>query len=411
MAKRWWMADILPKEAYEQSKRLRSGTTSLSIRGEMGKDHSQPWRKFRVVTAAIQNSRVEREQGPVPLGGDPPALRRRGVEKYRLLTLTGDGTSSEEKKVRVLCWVMTQPDNHEKKARHVRDTWGKRCDVLLFMSSQDGPNVFIDDYADPSLPTVALKVEEGRQHLSKKSHEAFRYIYEHHLDDADWFLKADDDTYVVMENLRFMLHDRDPQEAVFFGSHFKYFMSGGAGYVLSREAVKKFVEQALPNPELCRLGNAEDVSMWHCLHAVGVKAADARDELGRWRFLPFTPEHHLTPGFSAGKHEWLWRDSLYPYREGPECCSDTAISFHYISPTNMHALEYLIYRLRPYGAECDRPGNSVGECCSDTAISFHYISPTNMHALEYLIYRLRPYGAECDRPGNSVDTGGFKPMP
>ncbi|CAG0902935.1 unnamed protein product [Darwinula stevensoni] len=86
--------------------------------------------------------------------------------------------------VRVLCWVMTQPKNHESKARHIKATWGRRCNILLFMSSVN----------DSSLPAIALPVGEGREHLWEKTREAFRYIYQRHFQDADWFFKADDDT-------------------------------------------------------------------------------------------------------------------------------------------------------------------------------------------------------------------------
>ncbi|XP_073821326.1 glycoprotein-N-acetylgalactosamine 3-beta-galactosyltransferase 1-like [Musca autumnalis] len=246
--------------------------------------------------------------------------------------------------VRILCWILTTPQNHEEKAKHVKATWGKRCNMLLFMSTAE----------DPELGSVALPVPEGRDYLWGKTKEAFKYVYKHHFNDADWFLKADDDTYTIVENLRFLLYPYSPNDPIYFGCRYnKYakqgYMAGGSGYVLSKEAVRRFVEEAIPNATLCKQANtgAEDAEIGICLEKVNVTAVDSRDIHGRGKFFPFSPEHHMFP--SKNKQYWYWKLIYYKTHEGLNCCSDNAVGFHYVKPKEMYVLDYLIYNLHPYG--------------------------------------------------------------
>ena len=217
--------------------------------------------------------------------------------------------------------------------------------------------MFMSSQADPDLPAVQLNVSEGYDKLWDKTKKAFQYVYINHFQDYDWFLKADDDTYMIVENLRYLLKDFDTNKPVFFGhpqAIKKYpklvYFSGGAGYVLSKEALKRLVETGLKDPKLCsqEAGGAEDVEMGKCMENLGVEAGDSRDPEGRKRFFPFVPEDHLIPGLIP-KKSWYWRFQFYPEEEGLACCSDFAISFHHVPPDMMYVLEYLIYHLRPHG--------------------------------------------------------------
>ena len=47
-------------------------------------------------------------------------------------------------------------------------------------------------------------------------------MFENHWDEADWFMKADDDTFVVVENLKHLLKDFNTNDPIGFGHNFKY---------------------------------------------------------------------------------------------------------------------------------------------------------------------------------------------
>lgn len=87
--------------------------------------------------------------------------------------------------VRILCLVMTYSENHKFKAANVKKTWGRQCNKLVFISDQH----------DEELGAVALPTSKGHSFLWGKTKQAFQYVYNHYFDDADWFIKADDDRF------------------------------------------------------------------------------------------------------------------------------------------------------------------------------------------------------------------------
>ena len=130
---------------------------------------------------------------------------------------------------------MTTPTNIRTRAIYVKKTWAKRCNKMVFLSSE----------VDTNLPAVRLNVTgpEGKYALTEKTLLAFYHVYDNYFNDYDWFLKADDDSFVILENLRYFLSDKNTSEPVSYGQRFDMYVkhgyySGGAGYVLSKEALR-----------------------------------------------------------------------------------------------------------------------------------------------------------------------------
>ncbi|KAH8849925.1 Glycoprotein-N-acetylgalactosamine 3-beta-galactosyltransferase 1 isoform 2 [Schistosoma japonicum] len=265
--------------------------------------------------------------------------------------------------VRILCYINTIPKTHKTKAIYVKNTWAKRCTKYLFMSSA----------YDNELPTVKLNLSypESRKHLWSKMRAILRYVYQYR-NDYDYFLKTDDDTFVVMENLRSILYQHNPNDPFMMGYNFPYrakngYFSGGAGYVLSKEALKRIVEQAIDKHPSCPTydEDKEDVKMSICGQAVGVKLYHMADLNGtfpftwrrelrnhylfQWRSLEgeFLNLIRQTKSPTISKYSTTTPKTYDHLHDPSDLLSDYLVSLHYIRPFYMYLLEFILYHLRP----------------------------------------------------------------
>jgi hypothetical protein len=124
------------------------------------------------------------------------------------------------KEMKILCFILTESSHHPTKVKAVWDTWGRKCDKLLIASN----------LTDPSLGAVRMKSDPSYSNLWRKLEETIRYICDDdqlYLEEYDWFVKVDDDSYIIMENLRYFLsnisnNDEDMDKPLIYGRRYSY---------------------------------------------------------------------------------------------------------------------------------------------------------------------------------------------
>ncbi|GAA49036.1 glycoprotein-N-acetylgalactosamine 3-beta-galactosyltransferase, partial [Clonorchis sinensis] len=244
------------------------------------------------------------------------------------------------RKPRIFCYINTFPENYNTKAIHVQNTWARRCDGFYFTSTVSHPNL--------SVLVLNLTVPEVRSHLWVKMRKILREVY-HVADDYDYFYKADDDTYAFVPNLRqFLAAQDEPSEPVMWGYRWMRlcpggYFSGGAGYVLTREALKRIVERAIDRHPDCPTTDEdkEDVKMCLCGQAVGVRLEDGRLKNGIDLFYPYSIlSSAKTMAQKNMKSLYFGFGGLGPERSVLDF-DPSHISFHYTESHEMYIFEFL----------------------------------------------------------------------
>ncbi|XP_046637105.1 glycoprotein-N-acetylgalactosamine 3-beta-galactosyltransferase 1-like [Daphnia pulicaria] len=242
--------------------------------------------------------------------------------------------------VRLLCWISSTSRDKE---NSIRETWGKRCDKLIFISN--------------SQPLGTANPTEGQSEagagiarlFARTTLDVLKQLHDHYLNDSDWFLKADAATYVVVDQLKLMLSTHNPATPCYMaGNNRNNSEIIGDAYVLSRESIRRLVRQfRRRNPGVA----PADCDNWRhsptalkslptssrCLDRLGIVSLSTQDDRGCERFLNQSLAKELILNDNEANADGS---------KTRRCISDRAVIFPRLGEHDFYFYEHLLYRLK-----------------------------------------------------------------
>ena len=97
---------------------------------------------------------------------------------------------------------MTQEKSSDRHSA-ILETWGRRCNTLLLViGSNQIQNHKSEPLSSNAFRLTLAMTAESYANLWQKTRFAFQYINDNYASSFDWVFKVDDDSYVIVENLR-----------------------------------------------------------------------------------------------------------------------------------------------------------------------------------------------------------------
>jgi glycoprotein-N-acetylgalactosamine 3-beta-galactosyltransferase len=185
-------------------------------------------------------------------------------------------TNNQQKSFKLFCIITTHQSKLDTKCKTSYDTWVKECDDYVYLTmipNNTKSNLFEIKYGIDKINLLQPPgfTNDNYRRLTDKVYSAFKYIYNRNnatKTSYDWYFKADDDTFVFMDNLRDYLKDKNKSELVTYGYDLKgpelnsKYHSGGAGYLMSSAAFDALSSKLTSQYLFCPNTGVEDIGMF-----------------------------------------------------------------------------------------------------------------------------------------------------
>ncbi|XP_077552629.1 glycoprotein-N-acetylgalactosamine 3-beta-galactosyltransferase 1-like [Haemaphysalis longicornis] len=204
----------------------------------------------------------------------------------------------------------------------VNSTWGRHCNHLLFVTN----------YRDMVRSELTLFVNNPDSESARQT--LFRYLQQANVSrDTQWFLWSTVMSFVIVENLRYLVHNLNASEPAYLGP-----LWAGARIPRPSRHPQTFAFNRAALESIVKANCSGGDTMARCLRMAGVKVLDSRDDQGCARFL----DAELTADKLPFRH------ALSPKLSG-QCVSTTFVSVQTGVWLQGLLFEYLTHVLTPYG--------------------------------------------------------------
>nr|XP_021489789.1 chondroitin sulfate synthase 3-like [Meriones unguiculatus] len=179
--------------------------------------------------------------------------------------------------------VMTAQKYLGSRALAAQRTWARFIPGRVeFFSSQQPPGAALGQ-PPPPLPVIELPGVDDSYPPQKKSFMMIKYMHDHYLDKYEWFMRADDDVYIIGDKLEEFLRSLNSSKPLYLGQTGlgnteelgklglepgENFCMGGPGMIFSREVLRRMV----PHIGEClreMYTTHEDVEVGRCVRRFG----------------------------------------------------------------------------------------------------------------------------------------------